>query len=54
MTIDMTRHQGDQNIPVIECTDTRLQTYRVRTDMQPDTDEESSLGKYRLLRQKRM
>lgn len=35
MTIDMTRHQGDQSVPVLECTDTRLQTYRVRADIQP-------------------
>lgn len=41
MEIDMTRHQGDRDIPVLECTDTRLQTYRVRTDFQPDMDEET-------------
>ena len=41
MTIDMTRHQGGKNLPVVECTDTRLQTYRVRTDMQTDTDPET-------------
>lgn len=41
MTIDMTRHQGDKNLPCIECTNTHLQTYRVRTDFQPDYDEES-------------
>jgi len=41
MTIDMTRHQGDKNLPLVECTDTHLQTYRVRTDFQPDYDAET-------------
>lgn len=41
MTIDMTRHQGDTCIALIECTDTRLQKYRVRTDIQPSYDEDS-------------
>ena len=41
MEIDMTRHSGDKSLPVVECTDTRLQKYRVRTDIQPYTDEES-------------
>ena len=36
----MTRHQGDNGLPVIECTDTRLQKYRVRTDFQPDMEED--------------
>lgn len=34
MTIDMTRHQGGVNIPLAECTDTRLQTWRVRADIE--------------------
>ena len=41
MTIDMTRHQGDSGAALIECTDTRLQKYRVRTDVQPDYDAET-------------
>ena len=41
MTIDMTRHSGDKNLPVVECTDSKLQKYRVRTDLRPDYDEET-------------
>lgn len=41
MTIDMTRHQGDNGQPLIECCDTRLQKYRVRTDFQPYVDPET-------------
>ena len=41
MTIDMTRHQGDNGLPLIECCDTRLQKYRVRTDFQPYVDPET-------------
>jgi hypothetical protein len=41
MEINMTRHQGDNGLPVIECTDTRLQKYRVRTDFQPSVDQET-------------
>ena len=41
MTIDMTRHQGDNGLPLIECCDTRLQKYRVRTDFQPYIDPET-------------
>jgi len=41
MTIDMTRHSGDKSLPVVECTDSKLQKYRVRTDLRPDYDEET-------------
>ena len=41
MVFDMTRHQGDVNLPLIECTDTKLQKYHVRADMQPYFDEET-------------
>ena len=44
MTIDMTRHQGDTGLPVIECTDTRRRVYRVRTDFQPYNHEDGTDG----------
>ena len=41
MVIDMTRHGGATEIPVAECIDNRLSTWRVRTDIQPDYDEDT-------------
>lgn len=40
MTIDMTRHGGATGLPVVEEID-RRGVWRVRTDMQPDTDAET-------------
>lgn len=42
MEIDITRHSGDSNLPVVECTDTRLQKYRIRTDIQPVLGEDET------------
>lgn len=43
MTIDMTRHHGGEGTPVAECIDRHFGTWRVRTDFQPDTDEENGV-----------
>ena len=42
MEIDITRHSGDMNLPVVECTDTKLQKYRIRTDIQPVLGEDET------------
>ena len=39
----MTRHHGGEGTPVAECIDRHLGTWRVRTDFQPDTDEENGV-----------
>lgn len=41
MTIDMTRHGGAKGLAVAECINSRFGTWRVRTDMQTDTDPET-------------
>ena len=41
MTIDMTRHSGGVGISVAECINRRFSTWRVRTDIQPSTDDET-------------
>ena len=41
MNIDMTRRGGAIGLSVAECIDKRMGTWRVRTDMQPDTDAET-------------
>ena len=47
MNIDMTRHIGATGISVAECIDKRFNTWRVRTDFQPNidpmTEEESGV-----------
>lgn len=40
MTIDMTRHGGSQELAVAECIDQHIGTWRVRTDFQPDMEED--------------
>lgn len=40
MTIDMTRINGSAGVPLVQCINERLQKYRVRTDIQPDTERE--------------
>ena len=40
MNIDMTRHQGATGLKVAECIDQRFGTWRVRTDFQPDMEED--------------
>ena len=40
MTIDMTRINGNSGVPLVQCINERLQKYRVRTDIQPDTERD--------------
>ena len=49
MDIDMTRHQGSVSVPCAECTNTKLQTWRVRADIveyeeQREGSEEKNSG----------
>ena len=40
MNIDITRHHGATELKVAECIDKRFGTWRVRTDFQPDMEED--------------
>ena len=41
MEVNMKRIEGSSGLKYVECTDRRLQKYRVRTDFKPHYDEET-------------